>query len=111
MRLERVGLLVIAAFVLIGRPASAQYLAAPALHRVTAPTAASPPLLEPVGAAGGSRVAGAAHGALVGAGVAVGLLVVVVQPHSDHSEDAVGPIIGAFFGLVIGAAIGAAHPR
>ena len=41
----------------------------------------------------------------------MGIIVVAATPHSDHSEDAVGPVIGAFFGLFIGAAIGAGHPR
>ena len=109
--------LIAVAVLIAGRSASAQYIGSAGLQRVAAADAPRHGVLAPVIVAEGSRVVGAAHGALVGAGVGAvaGLVVMALTPHSDHSEDAIGYIVGAaggaFVGLLVGAAIGATRPR
>ena len=99
------------------RPASAQYLSSAGLQSRATADHGGARAFDPGVVADGSRLAGAAHGALIGAGIGAGagVIVIALTPHSDHSEDAIGYFLGAaggaFVGLIIGAAIGAAHPR
>lgn len=117
MRSRGIVVLMVAACLLAGRAASAQYVTPAGLQPSAARNGqpdsrgASAVLLE------GSRVNGAAHGALVGAGVGAvaGIVVMALTPHSDHSEDAIAYVVGAaggaFVGLLVGALIGSSRPR
>jgi hypothetical protein len=102
----------------VATPAHSQRLAPSGLIRHDN-TVAADTLLSTAPAVEGSRLVGAAHGALIGAGVGAvaGLFTGVVLSASatDQSENGLAVLalgtIGAFVGLVGGAIIGAAVGR
>jgi hypothetical protein len=106
------------ALVLAAAPAPAQRLAPSGVTRHDIPLRADT-LSSTASKEEGSRLVGAAHGALIGAGVGAvgGLLTAVVLSTSvtDHSEDFIAYValtaIGTLAGLVGGAIIGAVSAR
>jgi hypothetical protein len=118
MRHQLVGVLIVVISLACARPVAAQYISPAGLPRPAASRDVSPmQFASSTAAPQSSRTVGAAHGALVGAGIgaAAGLIVIAATPHSDHSEDAMGYIVGAaggaFVGLIVGGIIGAVRAR
>jgi hypothetical protein len=111
------GFLLVAALVSAAHPASAQYATPVGVRRSVASSELSRVTHRSAVVAEGSRIVGAANGALIGAGIgtALGLIVAAVPAHGDPTETTMDYIVagtyGAFFGLIIGGTIGALRAR
>ena len=111
------GFLLVAALLIGAHPVSAQHAAPVGVRRSVAPSEFSRLAVRDTAARNGSRLQGAANGALIGAaiGTTAGLLVAATAPHHYSDQLAtnliVGGTFGAFFGLIIGGMIGAVRAR